>query len=1731
MVATTATDPNGVQYYFTETSGNPGSSDSGWQDSASFEDTGLDDRTEYKYTVKARDLSTNFNETVPSAEAAATTQDGTAPVPDPMTWQTVPYSTSPSSIAMVATTASDPNGVQYYFDCTAGGGNDSGWQDSPTYEDTGLNDRTQYTYTVRARDLSSNYNVTADSEERSATTQDGTAPDPDPMTWATVPYATGPYSIAMVATTATDPNGVQYYFTETSGNPGGSDSGWQDSPTYEDTGLNDRTQYTYTVRARDLSSNYNVTADSEERSATTQDGTAPDPDPMTWATVPYATGPYSIAMVATTATDPNGVQYYFTETSGNPGGSDSGWQDSPTYEDTGLNDRTEYKYTVKARDLSTNFNETVPSAEAAATTQDGTAPVPDPMTWQTVPYSTSPSSIAMVATTASDPNGVQYYFANLTDPNQHDSGWQNSPFYEDTGLDDRTEYTYTVRARDLSINYNETAPSVAASATTEDGTPPVPDPMTWQTPPYATGTSSIAMLATTATDPNGVQYYFDNLTDPNHDSGWQNSPFFEDTGLDDRTYYTYTVKARDLSTNYNETVPSAEAAETTEDGTPPVPDPMTWATVPYATGPYSIAMVATTATDPNGVQYYFANITDPNQHDSGWQNSPFYEDTGLDDQTEYTYTVKARDLSVNYNETAASVAASVPTPDGTPPEPDPMTWDTAPYATGPSSIAMVATTASDTNGVEYYFTCVAGPGHNSGWQDSPTYEDTGLDDRTQYGYTVKARDLSVNYNQTAASVVGWATTPDGTPPTPDPMTWETVPYATSPSSIAMVATTASDPNGVQYYFTCTDGGGPGGNDSGWQNSASYEDTGLAELTAYTYTVKARDLSVNYNVTAPSEPMTAITEDGTPPTPDPMTWASVPHAEWATWADMIATAASDPSGVEYYFAELGGNSGGSDSGWQDSRVYTDTGLAAETLYAYTVRARDKSINQNETQPSTAELVTTPPPRPPLANDVIGPTYMNVPVTITLDVIDDGLPDPPAVLSYIVTSLPNNGALSDPGAGLIDTVEYTLVNNGNYVIYTPDSDYLGLDGFSFKADDGGVPPQGGQSNEADVFISIVLPEHFTEFFYWNENDLGNYILTFVPDGSANFYMLCREDIAEFPTDPGGTVLNGAYGLDDDDSVQVVLTGGKQVSIYGHSYSSFWVGSNGYITFDSPDSTPDETFAGHFSKKRISGLFDDLDPSAGGTVSYEQYPDRMVVTFENVPEEGTTNSNSFQIEMFFEGTICLTHLNIDAADGLTGLSRGSGIPSKFIDTDMSTFFVCSDFNRDYRINLGDFSRLAEYWLDENCSNLIWCEGADLDRSDQVDSWDFDHFGQYWLERIPVVPPTEVEDYFLSIGSEDGRVWDAGDGGGRPPGADPCDYTADALRLGDYYTANEAYRTIVAFDTSSIPADARVLSVTLTLTSSTIDGQSPFEWGGSCLIDIASPYFGSDLNLVAEDWGAAAGAVAVASFLEDPGEYSPMVSTEFNIEGRMNINKFGTTQLRVYFTTPTNGDNINDNIKFYSGDWPYNENYRPELRVRYMTRTPTLKFVSIAGEDGRVYDDGNGVGAGYEEEDSGSNDRKPLRLGDYYGNQGYRTILSFDTSSSPEYYKVESVVLQMTRGLEEAQNNPFDWGGTCFIDVANPYFGTSTALEAMDWHAVADANSVAYFEEDPGEDKTMVSTDFNAEGISSINLDGKTQLRVYFTIPTNGDSVRDSLGFYSGFYETFESYRPKLIIRYSPD
>ena len=135
-----------------------------------YNNTGLSASTQYAYKVRAYNSNANsdYSNTVTATTQAAA--DNTAPTPNPLTWATPPMAISSTSIYMVATTATDENDVEYFFDCTSGGGHDSGWQDNPAYVDSNLTPETQYSYRAYARDKSTNQNETGYAATMSATT-------------------------------------------------------------------------------------------------------------------------------------------------------------------------------------------------------------------------------------------------------------------------------------------------------------------------------------------------------------------------------------------------------------------------------------------------------------------------------------------------------------------------------------------------------------------------------------------------------------------------------------------------------------------------------------------------------------------------------------------------------------------------------------------------------------------------------------------------------------------------------------------------------------------------------------------------------------------------------------------------------------------------------------------------------------------------------------------------------------------------------------------------------------------------------------------------------------------------------------------------------------------------------------------------------------------------------------------------------------------------------------------------------------------------------------------------------------------------------------------------------------------------------------------------------------------------------------------------------------------------
>jgi hypothetical protein len=147
----------------------------------------------------------------------------------------------------------------------------------------------------------------------------------------------------------------------------------------------------------------------------------------------------------------------------------------------------------------------------------------------------------------------------------------------------------------------------------------------------------------------------------------------------------------------------------------------------------------------------------------------------------------------------------------------------------------------------------------------------------------------------------------------------------------------------------------------------------------------------------------------------------------------------------------------------------------------------------------------------------------------------------------------------------------------------------------------------------------------------------------------------------------------------------------------------------------------------------------------------------------------------------------------------------------------------------------------------------------------------------------------------------------------------------LGDDATDRQ-YRAILHFDTSALPDNAVVTSLTLKVKQQgSVTGISPFTFA-SLYVDMRNPAFGSS-SLELADFNFAAKKVKSAVF--NPNAVSGWFSASFNNGGKLYVNRTGVTQLRLYFSVDDNNNNIADFIKFASGNAAAGD--RPKLLITY--------------------------------------------------------------------------------------------------------------------------------------------------------------------------------------------------------
>jgi hypothetical protein len=441
------------------------------------------------------------------------------------------------------------------------------------------------------------------------------------------------------------------------------------------------------------------------------------------------------------------------------------------------------------------------------------------------------------------------------------------------------------------------------------------------------------------------------------------------------------------------------------------------------------------------------------------------------------------------------------------------------------------------------------------------------------------------------------------------------------------------------------------------------------------------------------------------------------------------------------------------------------------------------------------------------------------------------EPPTISGYVWTS--GGSAIggvtltfSNGGSSVTDSNGYysNTVSYGSSGVVTPSKS-----GYTFN------PPFRSYSNvTSDIsgqdYAALVQglpdgPDFFTEQFS-SGVDLSNKSIMFAPTEDGTSYNACLQEITQLPSDPAG----GARLLLGDDSYELVtLHDQRTISIYGGSFSDFYVGSNGYITFLEGDRDNVGSLSGHFDTKRISVLFDDFDPSKGGAISWGQFADRVVVTWQDIPEwtnvPKPNNSNTFQVEMYFDGRVQLAWLGIDNQEGVVGLSDGHGLPADFQQTDLSEYAQCGtgppipnhpslaqvvDFNGDGKVDLRDFCKLARHWIHDESGLYVAMQPFG---NGMVDSTDLAVFVHCWLNDVRLLAhwrldETEGAIAYDSAGDNHGTVngeagWQPADG--KVAGALQFDGVDDYVSTG--LVLNPAGREFSVFAWIKTSAAGRVI------------------------------------------------------------------------------------------------------------------------------------------------------------------------------------------------------------------------------------------------------------------------------------------------------------------------------------
>jgi hypothetical protein len=194
-------------------------------------------------------------------------------------------------------------------------------------------------------------------------------------------------------------------------------------------------------------------------------------------------------------------------------------------------------------------------------------------------------------------------------------------------------------------------------------------------------------------------------------------------------------------------------------------------------------------------------------------------------------------------------------------------------------------------------------------------------------------------------------------------------------------------------------------------------------------------------------------------------------------------------------------------------------------------------------------------------------------------------------------------------------------------------------------------------------VLLTDDGTLVSKPNPFDLRERTLVFTPSPRGGEAHRFHIEAAQFERGIGTRVVLG-----DDVSRSYDLP--FEFPFFGQRYRRLFLNSDGNLTFVRSDSASTERSLERLltGPPRIALFFDDLDATDRGEVRVANLPDRFVATWEDVPEWGEENANTFQVELTPDGTIQMRFgSTVEAASGIVGVSPG-GDPAEVAVLDLS-------------------------------------------------------------------------------------------------------------------------------------------------------------------------------------------------------------------------------------------------------------------------------------------------------------------------------------------------------------------------------------------------------------------------------------------------------------------------------